>query len=45
MKLTEKQAFKIIRDFFEYFGNIGEISQEEKADYVMLKLINLELDD
>jgi hypothetical protein len=44
MKLTEKQAFKIIDLFFRYFGNPENITEEEKADFCMMELLNLELE-
>jgi len=45
MKLTEKQAFKICDLFFEYFGNTEDITEEEKADFCMTELLNLELEE
>ena len=41
--LTEEQAFKIVQCWINYFGNIEEISEEDKADFVMQELINLKL--
>jgi hypothetical protein len=41
MKLTEKQAFKIINKIEDYFNL--KIEPEERADFVMMGLINLEL--
>lgn len=43
MKLTEDQAFKIIADMRKFFGEEFKFESEDLSDYVMLKLINLEL--
>ena len=43
MKLTEKQAFKLI-DWIDNTWSL-EMELEEKSDLVMLDLINLELGD
>jgi len=41
MKLTEKQAFSLMHKIEEYFKL--EIAPEERADFVMLELINFEV--
>jgi len=41
MKLTEKQAFKIV-EWIDEFWDL-EMDNEEKSDIVMIDLINLEL--
>jgi len=54
MKLTEKQAFKVLGKVLSWLNievganyegkeGISKISQEEEADFVMMELINLEL--
>ena len=46
MKLTEKQAFQITNHFLSYFGiDDSTITKEEVSDYVMIELINLEVEE
>jgi hypothetical protein len=43
MKLTEKQAFKVLNKILDWANPSDDIDEEMKADFVMLELINLEL--
>jgi len=50
MNLTEEQAFKIFDKVLEFLGieivekesvSIGKITKQERADFVMLNLLNI----
>ncbi len=43
MKLTEEQAFKIMNKIMSWADENELISKQERADFVMMELVNLEL--
>jgi len=43
MKLKEKQAFKVIEHILNYLDMSDIFPEDEKVDFVMQDLINLEL--
>ena len=47
MKLTEEQAFKVLNKILKWADStplhFTELSEEDKADFVMKELINFEL--
>jgi len=45
MKLTEKQAFEIMKKIMQWAYPTGTITEEERYDFIMNELINFELPD
>lgn len=43
MKLTEKQAFRVMNEIMNWVDPNEQITAEERAHFVMQELINLEL--